>query len=687
MVLGGSAFAAGDLALADDNTLPSSELFGAGCDESESESESQATDEDADPDVDAGVHADLVADAGAGAGDSQQFFNRLKISVAPPNFASGRFQVVRMIGEGGMAQVYECLDTKLKRRVAVKCFRPATVNPRFLVRWQREAEIHSRLQHPGIVALHDYFTERQVPFMVQELVSGGTLRTLMKAQELNHMQWAVLIRDIASAVAYAHDNGVLHLDLKPTNILLVRHSLPIRSADDSVIPTIPYAPKITDFGLARLVDNNSDLSASQLFAGTPIYMPPERTRGAMQSGTPAIDIYSVGAILYEALTGRPPFRAEDVAKLFELIRNELPTPPRAIDPSIPLDLETICLKCLEKRPENRYKTMRELEEDLTSVIRAIRIRARRQSSFVRLVRWSYRRRKLASALIGGALLILAAITGLSLFALQEHKLNETTKIYNTMLTDSVQRAIDARDQANREHQEAMHQRDNARSASQEAAEKTRRLRELCLEVLLKNNEQHEEFNLLDQRYVLPEPIRSYGGQSDDIRREMAIRIIEEELIEDENTESAMLIFYLAGFGYNRNRQTELSREQYRRTIEIAHRLNQTSTLSFNGRALALKAATMMCFPDQLLGKHADVIEVLLPVWEEFRWFPGDAEMNFKIWDESARSTMMVYQSLLELGRIEEAWEAFEVYMTILENASRFFLPTANKQRIKTVDNQ
>ncbi|MFM9068707.1 MAG: protein kinase domain-containing protein, partial [Planctomycetota bacterium] len=136
-------------------------------------------------------------------GEAQQFLDRLKVSVAPPSFAQGRFEVIRQLGEGGMAQVYECRDNKLKRMVAVKCFRPATVNPRFLIRLHREAEIHSRLADPRIVALYDFFTERALPFMVMELVRGGPLRTLSKCRELMPLHWAILMRELGAGVAYA----------------------------------------------------------------------------------------------------------------------------------------------------------------------------------------------------------------------------------------------------------------------------------------------------------------------------------------------------------------------------------------------------------------------------------------------------------------------------------------------------
>jgi tRNA A-37 threonylcarbamoyl transferase component Bud32 len=618
-------------------------------------------------------------------GEAQQFLERLKVSVAPPSFAQGRFEVIRQLGEGGMAQVYECRDSKLKRMVAVKCFRPATVNPRFLIRLQREAEIHSRLVDPRIVALYDFFTERELPFLVMELVPGGTLRTLIKSHELTPLQWASFMREIVAGVAYAHEHGVVHHDLKPSNILITRQSLPPGSPDATHVPTVPYAPKITDFGLARLIDSNSDLSASQAFAGSPMYMAPERTLSQTPASSTSVDIYSIGTILYEALTGEPPFRADSLPKLFELIRHELPTPPRERDPSIPLDLETICLKCLEKKPQDRYESMRELEEELSRVLRANRIQARRRAPLVRLQRWVYRKRKLVLSLLAVTCVISFMIGSLAMFAFQQNVQRRKVEQYNEELRQKTTEALAARKEAQISHQEAIEKGEEAKrnfevaqEKSADALQQSQRLRELLHEMLLQYDRQYKEFEYLDNEFNLPDDIRKFGIQFDEVRRNLAMRIVDEKML-DESNEVAIATYFLAGYGYNRRFQVDKSLAIWQHAIEVARRHQEKTELSFYGRAMALKCAGITGFIQFTRGMTTESLATLQSAWDDFRWCPGDAEITYPIWDESLRVGDYLTKTLMDQQRFEEAWEVQEILMTLQEAGQHFYsLPARNR---------
>lgn len=618
-------------------------------------------------------------------GEAQQFLDRLKVSVAPPSFAQGRFEVIRQLGEGGMAQVYECRDNKLKRTVAVKCFRPATVNPRFLIRLHREAEIHSRLADPRIVALYDFFTERALPFMVMELVPGGTLRTLIKSRELMPLQWAILMREIVAGVAYAHEHGVVHHDLKPSNILISRQSFPLASPDQTHVPAVPYAPKITDFGLARLIDSNSDLSASQVFAGSPAYMAPERTRSTPPVGSTAVDIYSIGAILYEALTGEAPFVADNVPKLFEMIRHELPTPPRERDQSIPLDLETICLKCLEKKPEDRYGSMRELEEELNRVVRASRIQARRRAPLVRLQRWVYRKRKLVLSLLAVHCGVSFMIGSLALFAIQQSSQRQKAEQLNAELQRKTAEAIAAHQEAQKSQQEAIARGEEARrnfEIAQEKSEETQRqkqrLNELLHDMLSQSDRQYKEFEKLDLDFHLPNEIRNYGVQFDEARRNLAMRIVEEQML-DENSEVAIGTYFLAGFGYNRRLQIDKSLAIWQHATDVARQQQERTELTFYGRAMAMKCASIAGFIEFSRKQISAAHQILQPAWDDFRWCPGDAEITQPIWDESLRVGEYLSQVLLAQERFEEAWEVQEVSMTIRDEGRHFLIVPARNR--------
>jgi serine/threonine protein kinase/Flp pilus assembly protein TadD len=308
------------------------------------------------------------------------------------DFLSG-YEIVRELGRGGMGVVYEARHKALNRLVALKMILAGVhASPRHLARFRTEAEAVARLQHPHIVQIYDIH-EGEQPCIALELVTGGSLAQKLANTPQPPRNTAELIRTLAQAVHYAHQHGIVHRDLKPSNVLL--------GADD--------APKITDFGLAKLLDVDSEHTPTEAFMGTPNYMSPEQASGKAREIGPVADVYALGAICYEMLTGRPPFRGATMLETIEQVRSQEPVPPRRLVPRVPADLETICLKCLEKEPARRYATAEALAEDLRRFLADEPILARRSSAWHRLAKWS-RRRPASAALLAVAIIVLMAVT-------------------------------------------------------------------------------------------------------------------------------------------------------------------------------------------------------------------------------------------------------------------------------------
>jgi len=324
----------------------------------------------------------------------------------------GRYRLGRSIGRGGMGNVYEAVDTALGRTVAVKMLRADAFTANAMDRFELEARAQATLNHPNIVPLHEFGHHQGLPFLVMEYVAGGSLSKLLRERPLSSRMAAWLMVPIARAVAHAHRMGLLHRDLKPSNILIsaspdersgFEQSREVREIDVSIIP------KIADFGLARTLNHDSDFSRGDSLVGTVGYLAPERISNSATIAGPESDIYALGVILYECLTGRPPFQGEDAAKTLAMIQELLPVPPSELKPDLPRDLETICLKCLEKEPRHRYATADELADDLQRFLNARPIKARPPGLFLRSYRWC-RRNSGAAAAIAVALLSLTILS-------------------------------------------------------------------------------------------------------------------------------------------------------------------------------------------------------------------------------------------------------------------------------------
>jgi tetratricopeptide (TPR) repeat protein len=295
----------------------------------------------------------------------------------------------------------------------------AHVGPVGLARFRSEAEAVAKLSHPNIVQIYETGEHHGLPFFSLELVEAGNLDQKMRESPTSPRSAAQIIETLARAMAVAHDLGIVHRDLKPANILLARgsgQSSTLRSRDLDSHASLPAdhwsrntVPKIADFGLAKQVDDDSSQTRSGTILGTPSYMAPEQAEGKNREIGPAADIYSLGAILYELLVGRPPFRAGNPIDTIRQVLEQEPVPPRQLEPRVPHDLETICLKCLEKDPSRRYAGAIALADDLRRFIDGDPIEARPTPFWERAWKWGRRRKAIVALLAVSTLAVLCMI--------------------------------------------------------------------------------------------------------------------------------------------------------------------------------------------------------------------------------------------------------------------------------------
>jgi serine/threonine protein kinase/tetratricopeptide (TPR) repeat protein len=306
----------------------------------------------------------------------------------------GDYELLEEVGRGGQGVVFRARQKSLNRTVALKVISLGQwASKAHLKRFRLEAEAAARLEHPGIVPIHEVGERDGQCYFSMKFVEGGQLDEVVRRTPMSIRQAAELIAKVARTVHYAHEHGILHRDIKPGNILLDQKG----------------QPHLTDFGLARLVETESTMTRTLEVLGTPSYMAPEQAVGNNAAVSSVTDVYGLGAVLYQLLTGQPPFAGGTTYETIKLLLDTEPRQPRLLNPKIDRDLSTICLKCLEKDPKRRYASALALAEDLESWLKHEPIRARRTGIFSRGRKWI--RRNPTSALLVASLVALASAAG------------------------------------------------------------------------------------------------------------------------------------------------------------------------------------------------------------------------------------------------------------------------------------
>ena len=318
----------------------------------------------------------------------------------------GDYELLEEIARGGMGIVYRARQLGVNRPVALKLLSGGAAAGRdFVHRFHTEAAAAARLDHPHIVPIYEFGEHEGAHFLAMKFLEGGTLADRLRKGPLPDREAARLLLAITDAIRHAHQHGVLHRDLKPGNILLDAEGRPC----------------VADFGLARLTDDDSSLTLSHAMLGTVAYLAPEVAGGGAAQATTAADVYGLGAVLYEMLAGRPPFREATLAETVRAVQEREPVRVNQLNPSVSRDLATICHKCLEKDPARRYASTEELAEDLQHFLNDEPIQARPASRTERVLRWCRRKPAMAAPLATIALLLLVLIIGSPIAA---YRINE-----------------------------------------------------------------------------------------------------------------------------------------------------------------------------------------------------------------------------------------------------------------------
>lgn len=322
--------------------------------------------------------------------------------ITPRDF--GGYEIIEEIARGGMGVVVRARETRLKRIVALKMvLGGALADESDIRRFYIEAEAAAQLQHPGIVPIYEVGDVDGQHFYAMQLIDGPNLKEKAANGPLPPAEAARLCLAVSQAVGYAHQNSIIHRDLKPENVLLTRDGQPM----------------VTDFGLAKSIESSDNLTQSGQILGTPGYMAPEQALGRADQQGPATDIYSLGAILYFLLTGRPPFQAASTLETLDQVVRQQPVSPRDLNPSVPRDIETVCLKCLAKEPRQRYFSAQAFADDLQRFIEGRPVVARPTGRLTAMWRWCLRNRTiavLAAAFVGSLIAGTVISTRLALLA-------------------------------------------------------------------------------------------------------------------------------------------------------------------------------------------------------------------------------------------------------------------------------
>jgi eukaryotic-like serine/threonine-protein kinase len=363
------------------------------------------------------------------------------------------YEMLEKIGQGGMGVVYKARQLQLNRIVALKMILSGShASSQDDARFIQEAEVIAKLKHPNVVQVFEFGVNPHdcKPFFSLEFIEGGALSGRLRSEPQPPALAAHMVETLARAMQAAHDQGIIHRDLKPDNVLLARAQ---GDADTTGVPGLGI-PKITDFGLAKKIDSDDGQTRTGAVMGTPCYMAPEQAEGKIKEVGPAADQYALGAILYEMLTGRPPFKGTTVWDTIKMVIEVEPLAARQLNAGVPRDLETICLKCLQKTPGKRYASCAELADDLLRWRNGEPVRARRVSALERAVKWARRKPYQALSAAAGALLVLF-IVGLG-FYVQSQQARKYREMYDRLQGASkVEKEVRLDDQEARLAEEAM----------------------------------------------------------------------------------------------------------------------------------------------------------------------------------------------------------------------------------------
>jgi WD40 repeat protein/tRNA A-37 threonylcarbamoyl transferase component Bud32/tetratricopeptide (TPR) repeat protein len=394
------------------------------------------------------------------------------------------YEVLEELGRGGMGIVYKARHLELNRLVALKVLRDGAVadgeeNRRF----RREAELVARMAHPNIVPIYEVGEYQGMSYLALEYVEGGSLKQKLAGTPQEPRLAAELVQTLARAVHHAHERGVIHRDLNPSNVLIADCGLRIadsQAGSQSAVRNPQSAiVKITDFGLAKQLAGDHGQTRTGTMVGTPCYMSPEQARGHGNEIGPATDVYALGAILYEMLTGQPPFRGPNVLETVTLVATAEPVRPRAIQPSVPRDLEIISLKCLRKLASRRYTSAQGLADDLERWLAGEPIKARRVGELERAWLWARRKPGLASALAAAVLALVAGSVASAWFGMDARQQAFEAQRQKGDAVEARDQANEAAQKASRAQNSAETARDAAKSAEAKAnlraAEQTYRL--------------------------------------------------------------------------------------------------------------------------------------------------------------------------------------------------------------------
>jgi eukaryotic-like serine/threonine-protein kinase len=384
------------------------------------------------------------------------------------------YEILGVLGRGGMGVVYKARQKGLNRLVALKMIiGGAHAGAGERGRFEAEALAVAKLQHTNIVQVYEVGDSDGLPYFSLEFIDGGSLSDKMDGKPLPARIAVGVVEQLARAVHYAHSNGIVHRDLKPANILLKTQDDTDPNAETKPdygthsrlgALRLPFTPKITDFGLAKDLQSESGLTGTGAIMGTPSFMSPEQAEGKTKEIGPATDIHALGAILYDALTGRPPFLGADPMATIMQVRLMEPVPPSRWQPGLPRDLETVCLKCLEKAPARRYATAGELADDLRRFLNDEPVHARPTAWWEKVWKWCRRRPATAGLIALGAVMILGGATLAATFAHWQHQRAETEHELRTEAENERNRARVQEQLAQQESARAQANFDAARDA-------------------------------------------------------------------------------------------------------------------------------------------------------------------------------------------------------------------------------